>query len=222
MKYLEKQKAITLRKSGRSVKEIAKEIGVAKSSVSIWVRNIVISRGQLQFLREKGFTSELIEKRRKKRLFNEEVKRNIIMSEAGNDIKKISENDLRLIGLCLYWGEGGKTRQGSVRLSNSDPAVIKVMMRFFREICMVREEKFRGHIHIHSHLDVKRAEEYWSSVSNIPTKQFYKTYTKQSIASKQKKDNLPYGTFDIYASNTILFLQIIGQIEKIKKLLHAV
>ena len=83
---------------------------------------------------------------------------------------------------------------------------------------MVEDKKFRGHIHIHSHLDVKKAEQYWSRVSTIPRSQFYKTYTKPSIASKGKKDNLPYGTFDIYVNNTKLFLQIIAQIEKIKKL----
>ena len=140
------------------------------------------------------------------------------MNLAQKDIRSISERDLRLIGLCLYWGEGGKTNQGSARISNSDPAVIMVMMRFFREICMVKEEKFRGHIHIHSHLEAERAESYWSGISGIPRTQFFKTYTKPSVASMNKKDSLPYGTFDIYVCSTKLFLQIIAQIEKIKQL----
>lgn len=218
MKLIEKQKAVLLRKDGRSIKEIARIVGVSKASVSVWVRNISLNRKQLGDLKRKGFSSELIEKRRQSRLENEQIKRDAVMNLAGKEIKMISQRDLRLIGLCLYWGEGGKTNQGSARISNSDPAVIKVMMRFFREICIVKEEKFRGHIHIHSHLEAERAERYWSGISGIPRTQFFKTYAKPSIASLNKKDSLPYGTFDIYVCNTKLFLQIIAQIEKIKKL----
>lgn len=218
MKLLEKQKAIALREKGMSIKGIARIIGVSKASVSVWVRDVILNKKQLSILKAKGFSSEAIEKRRQKRLTNEQAKRDAIATLAQKDIKNISRRDLRIIGLCLYWGEGGKTHQGSARISNSDPAVIKVMMRFFREICMVEEKKFRGHIHIHSHLDVEKAEKYWSHASGIPRSQFFKTYTKPSIASKNKKDSLPYGTFDIYVCNTKLFLQIIAQIEKIKKL----
>ncbi|MBI5816954.1 MAG: helix-turn-helix domain-containing protein [Candidatus Yonathbacteria bacterium] len=219
MKLFEKQKAVALRKKGTSIREISRIIGVSKGSVSVWVRDVPLSKKQLGALKEKGFSSEAIEKRRQKRLMNEQVKRDAIATLAQKDIRNISHRDLRIIGLCLYWGEGGKTRQGSARISNSDPAVIKVMMRFFREIFKVEEKKFRGHIHIHSHLNIKSAERYWSHVSGIPRSQFFKTYSKPSIASKNKKDNLPYGTFDIYVCNTKLFLQIIAQIEKIKKLI---
>lgn len=218
MKVVEKQKALTLRREGRSLKEIANIVGVSKASVSIWVRDIVLNKKQLSNLKAKGFSSEIIEKRRQNRLKNEQAKKDIIAKLAQKEIKNISLRDLRLIGLCLYWGEGGKTNQGSARISNSDPAVIKVMMRFFREVCMVEEKKFHGLIHLHSHLKIDEAERYWSRISGISRTQFFKTYTKLSVASKNKKDSLPYGTFDIYVCNTKLFLQIIAQIEKIKKL----
>lgn len=219
MKYLEKKKAIKLRQNGNSIKDIARDLGVAKSSVSVWVRDVVLTKKQLTSLSSKGVSIEVIEKRRTKRIYNEQVKRDNIMMLAGRDIIKVSKHELRLIGLCLYWGEGGKTNQGVARISNSDPAVIKVMMRFFKEICLVEQSKFRGHIHTYSHLNAKEAEAYWSDISGIPKEQFYKTYTKRSISSQGKKDKLPYGTFDIYVCSTKLFLEIIGQIEKLKQIL---
>lgn len=218
MKYKEKQRARKLRQKGESIKDIAKALNVAKSSVSVWVRDIPLTKKQLTVLSTKGVLVELVEKRRQKRLFNEQAKRDQVMSLAGIDIRKISKYELRLIGLCLYWGEGGKTNHGSARISNSDPAVIKTMMRFFREICLVEDKKFRGHIHTYSHLNAKEAEKYWSGISSIPQKQLYKTYIKASISSQGKKDKLPYGTFEIYVCDTKLFLQIMGQIEKIKQL----
>lgn len=219
MKIIEKQKAIELRKKGESVKDIATILGVAKSSVSVWVKGVQLSDRQLSNLLKNNTSKLVIEKRRMSRLAHEQSKREGVMLNAGRDITKISKHELRLIGLCLYWGEGGKTHQGVARISNTDPAVIKTMMRFFKEICLVEESKFRGHIHTYSHLDAKLAENYWSEISGIPKKQFYKTYIKPSIASKGKRDKLPFGTFDIYVCSTELFLQIIGQIEKIKKLI---
>ena len=220
MKYIEKKKALVLRKRGESLKSIASQLGVSKSSVSIWVRDVPLSMEQLKFLGQKGFTSEAIEKRRTTRNANERTKRDKVMQEGAKNIRALSKNDLRIIGLCLYWGEGGKTVRGMARISNSDPAVIKVMMRFFREICLVEEKKFRGSLHIHSHLESHKAEKYWSTISGIPQSQFYKTYAIPSTASKGKKDTLPYGTFDIYVCSTKLFLEIIGQIEKIKEVLN--
>ncbi len=219
MKTIEKKKAILLRKQGTSIQNIAKKLCVAKSSVSVWVRDVQLTQKQRDVLSVSGFSKDSIEKRRLKRLSNEQAKRDSIMLLAGKDITKISKHELRLIGLCLYWGEGGKTNHGVARISNSDPAVIEVMMRFFREICLVDEKKFRGHIHTYSHLNAKVAEKYWSEVSGIPQTQFYKSYIKKSISSLGKKDKLPFGTFDIYVCNTKLFLEILGQIEKLKQVL---
>ena len=122
------------------------------------------------------------------------------------------------MGTALYWGEGGKTNKGMARISNSDPEVIRFMMRFFHEIFDVPSKKFRGHVHTFSHLNAEKAELYWSKVSGIPRGQFYKTYSKPSIASKGKSDSLPYGTFQIYVCDTTIFLTIKGWIERLSEL----
>lgn len=219
MKKEEQLKAVALRKEGVSMKEIAKKLQVAKSSISLWVRNVELSKQQLKALKNKTKSLEVVEKRRATRLKNEDARRKAIMVQAGKEIKNISRRDLQIIGLCLYLGEGSKAQRGAAKLANSDPAVIKIMMRYFREICHVPEKKFRAHIHTYSHLNVEEAEVYWSKVSGIPRGQFYKTYSKPSIASKGKKDSTPYGTVDLTVCSTELYLQIMGQIEKIKRVL---
>ena len=219
MKKEERIKAIVLRKEGVSIKEIAKKLKVAKSSISLWVRDVILTKQQLKALKDKMNSFEVVEKRRVSRLYNEDAKRKAIMVQAGKEIKNISQRDLQIIGLCLYLGEGSKAQRGAAKLANSDPAVIKIMMRYFREICHVPEKKFRAHIHTYSHLNVEEAESFWSKVSGIPRNQFYKTYSKPSIASKGKKDSTPYGTVDLTVCSTELYLQIMGQIEKIKQIL---
>lgn len=219
MKIIEREKARALRRQGKSIGQIAKEANLSKSSVSIWVRDIVLTKAQRNKLSAKGRSVESIEKRRRSRLINEAAKRKVIIDKAQNDIKNISLDNLKLIGAMLYWGEGSKTGNWSVRIANSDPAIIRVMMRFFREVCLVKENKFRAHIHTFQNADVKGAEKYWSEVSGIPREQFNKTYVKPSSASLQKRKTLPFGTLDVYVHDTKLFLTIIGWIERIKNLI---
>jgi|SRR5581483_722846 len=218
MKVLEKQKARTLRKQGKSINEIVEEAGLSKASVSQWVRDIILTDAQKNRLTEKGRNLESVERRRLNRLQNEKARRQITVDSAKKDYKFISLEQLKLIGVILYLGEGGKTSRGKVQITNSDPAVIKIMMKFFREICNIPESKFRASIHTFTHADVLQTEKYWSKISGIPRTQFFKTYIKPSSASLQKRQTLPFGTFDIYVCDTKLFLTIQGWIERIKEL----
>ena len=215
MKREEKDLATQLREKGMAMNEIAKRVGVSKSSVSLWVRDVSLTKDQRNTLNKNGFSTDVIEKRRTARIANTRNRRRVEMDLAKKDIKAISKQELFLIGVALYWGEGGKTERSMARIANADPYVISFMMRFFREVCEVPEEKFRGHVHTFSHLNAKKAEEYWSGISGIPGTQFFKTYSKPSIASKSKKDSLPYGTFQIYVCDTKLFYRIKGWIERL-------
>tara|TARA_B100000745_G_scaffold298199_1_gene246422 strand:- start:5839 stop:6498 length:660 start_codon:yes stop_codon:yes gene_type:complete len=216
MKAEEKKKAIQMRKKGVAMGEIAKELGVAKSSVSYWVRGIQLTAAQRNKLNANGHSVDAIEKRRLSRLANLTQKRNEIMERAMKEAAVLSSNSLWCVGVALYWGEGGKT-QNATRIANSDPEVIALMMRFFRKVCEVEEGKFHGHIHTFAHCDEKKAERYWSSVSGISQSCFFKTYKKQSSASKKKRDTLPYGTFQIYVHDTNFFFRMMGWIEYLKQ-----
>lgn len=215
MKRVERNKAVALRSTGMSIREIAKDLDVAKASVSVWVREIKLTNKQKQKITAKGVSVEVVERRRTTRLLRTEKRRDFVMQSAANMLGKLTKRDLWIAGTALYWGEGSKTNKGAARVANSDPAVIALMMRYFRVVCGVSEAKFRGHVHTFSHLNADRAEQYWSEVSGIPRSQFYKTYVKSSVASKNKKDSLPYGTFDIYVNDTKLFLTIMGWIKKL-------
>ena len=218
MKKEEQEQAQLLRKKGMSLNEIVREVGVSKASVSLWVRDIKLSDQQKKKLSTHGRSVESIEKRRINRINNTLKRHRVIVDEAKEKITTLSKQELLLVGTALYWGEGGKTNRGMARISNADPKVIQFMMRFFKEICEVPPKKFRGHVHTFSHLNAENSERYWSRISGIPSEQFYKTYSKPSIASKGKRDSLPYGTFQIYVCDTTIFLTIKGWIERLAEL----
>lgn len=219
MKMPEREKARTLRKCGKSINQIVQETGFSKASISVWVRDIVLTPEQQKRISLRGRSIESIEKRRTSRLLNEQRKRQMVIDQAKLDIRHISRDDLKIIGAILYLGEGSKTKRGSAKLSNSDPAVIMIIMEFFRKVCLVPEEKFRIHIHTFSNANVEKTEAYWSKITGVPRDQFVKTYVKQGSASLGKRKTIPFGTCEVSVHDTKLFLNIMGWIEKIKELI---
>jgi predicted transcriptional regulator len=217
MKTKEQLKAAEMRSRGQSMGDIAVALGVAKSSVSYWVRDVRLTAKQKKKLNKNGHSVGAIEKRRVARITNTQLSRDAIKEKAHAEVADLSQNVLWCVGVALYWGEGGKTQQ-TTRLSNSDPAVIKTMMRFFRECCDVSEEKFRAHVHTFSQSNVEKSLEYWVSISGIPRGQFYKSYVKKSSASKDKRNTLPYGTVQVYVHDTPFFFRLMGWLEKVKEL----
>ncbi len=220
MRHREQKKAKELRHKGWSVRAIAKQLQCPKSSVSKWVRGISLTSEQIEALK-----SNQDKARAKAANHPNSPKcvwakiRNEISDSACKEISlKYPLSVLKVIGAALYWAEGYKISVNMVNFSNSDPHMIKLMMRFFREVCGVREQKFRGIVHIHPHLDENKAAKFWSGISGIPIKQFHKTQYGISRASKHKRDTLPLGTFRIVICDTRLQSKIKGWIKGIERM----
>jgi len=218
-KFKERIQARHLRKSGLSLNEIASTLKISRSSASTWVRDVKLTKKQARFLKHKSHLKDVIKKRVETRLKNENARRRLIMDSH----KKVLDNNidlkiLKIIGATLYWAEGGKSqKQRMFNFYNSDPYMIKVMVAFLKYACKIPEDRFRGHINLHAHLDTDKAEQYWSSVSKIPKSQFYKTTRVISKASKNTRDTLPHGTFSIQICSTDLFLKMLAWIEAINE-----
>lgn len=214
----ERIQARHLRHKGFSLNQIVSILNISKSSASVWVRDVKLTKNQTKFLKHKAHLKEVIVKRVETRLKNENARRRLIMDAHKKHIRKDSINleTLKILGTCLYWAEGGKSQKNrSFSFWNSDPQMVRVMLAFLRNVCKIPEERFRGHINLHIHLNAEVAEKYWSSISGIPISQFYKTTKIVSRASKNTRDTLPYGTFSIQIGSTDLFLKMLAWIEAI-------
>lgn len=131
MKVLEKKKAIVLRQQGIALGEIAKRLNVAKATVSYWVRDISLTNEQLSALKANSHSRIAVEKRRAARMLAAENARNHLRDVAWQEASYLIKNPLWCVVVALYWGEGGKT-QRTVRIANSDPAVIKLLCHFLK------------------------------------------------------------------------------------------
>lgn len=218
MKAQERERARALRRQGWSVRSIAKEISCSKSSISVWVRDIPLTKEQINNLKSSQDRARAKaadhpnSSRNKWQQFRQEI-----ISKSKKDIpNNCSLEMLRHVGAALYWAEGYTASRASFVFANVDPAMIKLMLRFLKEACGVKKNKLRGRVNIHPHLNIKAAEIYWSKQSGIPLKQFHKPLLAVSRASKHKRKTLPYGTFRVVISDVVLCSKIKGWIEGLK------
>ena len=219
MKAEARKFARKFRRSGHSVREIAKQTRCSKSSISKWVRDIPLTSEQIKKLKsnqDKGRAKAANHPNSPKNVWAK-IRSNITKSAAGEISSKCSLDTLKVVGSSLYWAEGYKSGLNMVNFCNSDPCMIRLMMDFFKKVCKVPIAKFRGAVHIHPHLDREKAVKFWSKISGIPIKQFHKTQIAVSKASKNKRDTLPLGTFRIVISDTRLKSRIKGWIKGIEK-----
>lgn len=192
MKSELKEKTISLRREGLSYSEILKEIPVAKSTLTLWLRSVDLSKRQKQRITEKRLAAALRggEIRKNNRI---SIVRKIY-EEAARDIHKISKRELWLMGVMLYWAEGSKEKEGrpglGVQFTNSDPDMIKLFLKWLFEICAIKKENVYFDIFIHENHrnNINRAINFWSEITGYPNDSFSHIYFKKNIIKTKRKN----------------------------------
>lgn len=218
----ERIQAIALRKKGKSIIEISRELSVSKASVSRWCMGIVLSEEQIANLEKNRSAVRYqvileIAKRKHEKRENEILKlRHTGAKYAG---KKMSQKELMMLGSALYWGEGIKNRRTG--LINSNPGLLKVFILWLEKIWNVPKSRLILTIRLnsaHKHR-VKTIEKYWSETLGIPLDQFSRTLFID-VVHKKKYDNEDkyFGTVTVYVKNggnlNHILLGLISGIEK--------
>jgi hypothetical protein len=92
------------------------------------------------------------------------------------------ENQLFGLGLGLYWGEGNKANANSIRLGNTDPAIIKNFMRFLFVFFAIEKADLKFGLQIFSDIDPELALDFWAKQLNILRSQINKPVVTASRA----------------------------------------
>lgn len=180
-----KSHAIKLREQGMSYSEIQKIVPVSSSSLSLWLKGIILTEEQKHRLMRKG---EVARKLGSKTLKSIRIKRTkAIVLSACKEIKKININNLLLLGSVLYWAEGSKQSEGNnvskeVAFSNSDPKMIKVYLSWLDKCLKIDKTRIVFEIYIHeSHKKtIKELISYWSKITGFGLSSFKKIYFKKN------------------------------------------
>ncbi len=126
-----------------------------------------------------------------------------------------SDENLKTAGIMLYWGEGGKSGN-VVKFTNSDPAMIRIFLKFLRIICGIDENRLKALIHIYPDHDEKKLLSLWMEKTSIPKERFYKSYLHEGKPGTYKNKS-KYGTLTINYPDKRLLEIILGWIDYYKK-----
>lgn len=210
-----KKKAQKMRTQGKSYLEIVHKLHIPKSTISDWCKNIQLTNKQLNVLYKNKITGALkgsiIAAENKKKLRKKQVK--TLYIKGSKDIGKLTKRDRFIAGIAFYASEGTKSDKGCA-FANSDPTIIKFMVNWFKEFGNVPDIKFHGALWIHHNLNELRAKKFWSLITGIPVKQFYKSYRVglKEHSKKIRKNIYENGVFTLYISDVTLIRIIMGWI----------
>ncbi|MER6570330.1 hypothetical protein ABT288_30110 [Streptomyces sp. NPDC001093] len=180
-------KARELRLQGWTYDQIEAELGCSRSSVSLWVRDL--PRPERKRTPEEA--AAIGRKGWEERLRIRDEERRHTKEKAKKTIGNLSTRELFLVGVGLYWAEGGKDkpydRRENVAFVNSDPGMIKVFLAWLR-LLGVERERLRYTVMIHENADVAGAEQYWADLVDADVSAFNKTTLKKHNPKTVRKN----------------------------------
>lgn len=180
-----KQKAISLRSQGYSIKEIARKLDISVSTASGWLRKVILESKAKARLKKRKLLGYYKTSQRWQRKKSEQEKRVQLKVKKVFAPARPDKNTYKIFCSLLFWAEGTKT--GSyVSFINSDPQMIAVFLKLLRASFPLTEEKFRAMVHIHEYHDEKEILKFWSEKTNIPLSQFSKSYLKPHTKKRKK------------------------------------
>ena len=187
-KLVEREEARRLRAQAKTLQEIADTLGVSKSSVSIWVRDVPFTPSKRRY-----------GPRRRRHPFHERKLREIAECDAEGirRIGTLEEQAFLVAGVALYAGEGSK-REHAVLFANTDPAMVRFFCEWLRRFFEVDESWLRVRVYLRQGLDLDAAHGAWSAVTGVPLTQFrapYRAVADPTIRTNKHEHGCCYGYF---------------------------
>jgi len=209
-----RQQATVLRKQGMSYSQIKQILHVSKSTLSIWLKGLPLSKERINELR--GRSEKRIERFRKRMLMK---KRQRLLNIYNNEkviIAALSKRELFLSGLFLYWGEGNKSNPHTVSINNSDPSVVQFALLWLTKCLGIEKEKIKAYLHLYNDMNAQLELNYWSKALDLPLTNFNKPYIKESKRTNINHKGFGHGTCGVMINNTRIKEKVMMSIKVIK------
>ncbi|QPC81537.1 helix-turn-helix domain-containing protein [Phototrophicus methaneseepsis] len=199
---------------GLSIKEIAAQLGVARSSVSTWVRDITLTPQQKARLddRNKNHPAQ----REGSRAVEAKHRQLREQYQQEGRIKAREGDTLHSWGCMLYWAEGNKARN-MIAFSNSDVDMMCLFIRFLRASMRISDDQicFRINCYASSEAQVLEIVEHWCDALKLtPTHARTHSINARPISSKKTSTKLKWGVCRLEVYDTRAIQHIYGAIQE--------
>ena len=168
-------------RQNRSMKEVSKVLGCSATKVAYWMERYKVLRRN---------RSEATYQKR---------------NPLGDPFKEPQLNNtnealLMGMGLGLYWGEGNKLNRNSVRLGNTDPALIRTFISFLN-LFSIKGEKLHFGLQIFSDIKPSEALSFWTKALRVQKSRFQKVVITPSRGKGTYRNKSKCGVLTVYFNN---------------------
>ncbi len=178
-----------MREEGISIPSIAARLGLSKSTIWLWTKDIRLSDVQLQGIARAATTGR--NHGRDVLKVMRQIERKHIDQNAQRIVQKVFNNRnvdfWKMVAAIVFWCEGGKRELTSLRFANSDPQLVQLFLLALRTGFKVDEKKFRALLHLHEYHNDEIQKVFWSKITGISLDRFAKSYQKPHTG-KRKRD----------------------------------
>ena len=155
-------------RQGLDYEDIAAALGVAKSSVSLSVRDLP-TRARLSYEENRKRSAEGSRRYWEvERTVREHATRRVT-GRATAEIGAVTDREILIAGAVAYWCEGAKSKPyrhvERVSFINSDPALIRFFLRFL-DTAGIPCGDLIFRVHIHETADVEAAQRFWLDLTS--------------------------------------------------------
>lgn len=208
MKALVQQKAqaVALRQKGYTYSEIKKIVPVAKSSLSLWLKDLPLTKDEKKALKHrkdariKHGRIKVAGILRTRRL--EREKDQLVVARAV--FKKYEHDPFFHAGINLYWAEGGK-RTNQWQFMNSDEDMQLVMMSWLIKFADIEKKDLRFRLYIHKPYQSETCDQWWVKKLQVHPSQFLSTVIKPSgLGVKKRPDYRGCLRIEVRSSKALL------------------
>jgi len=210
MRLKDKFYAIKLRKQGKTHREIRERISnLSKGTLSGWLRYIELTPVQQKRVAKRANQGRMKARYLAAKTHRENrIKRmNETIQGAKEEVSRLIRDPLFFLGVTLYWCEGTQ-KTGSFSFINSDPVIIKIMIRWLNDICKIPKKQVKFRLYIHKIYAHEECEKFWSKELRVPLSQIKITY--KPTPHKVKRNPGYKGCLKVDAGGVELFRKFLG------------
>ncbi|MBU3869404.1 hypothetical protein KN815_36700 [Streptomyces sp. 4503] len=181
-------RAREMRLRGMTYDRIQLELGCSKSSISLWVRDLPKpdrpprTREEASAIAKRGWEATLRQR---------EIERQRTKLAAAREVGKLTDRELFLVGVGLYWSEGSKSKPHNpterATFINSDPDMIQLYLAWL-SLLGVEPERLRYRVMIHESAQVAEAERYWAELIGVDVTTLERTTLKKHNPKTVRKN----------------------------------
>ncbi|WP_211128299.1 hypothetical protein [Streptomyces yatensis] len=181
-------RAREMRLRGMTYDRIQLELGCSKSSISLWVRDLpkpdrpTRTREEASAIAKRGWEATMRQR---------EIERQQRKLAAAREVGELTDRELFLVGVGLYWSEGAKSKPHNptekATFINSDPDMIQLYLAWL-SLLGVEPERLRYRVMIHESAQVADAERYWAEAIGVDVTALERTTLKKHNPKTVRKN----------------------------------